>query len=169
MISRISLVDSIFAEWLWWTASKRQRWADDYRREANMTLEERNAHPFCRNRPIGPADHFELCRSFSWEAEMLADPALLDRVISLLTPEQRAEGARIYELSRSPHPLRVDICGTAWMEEWHCDACGTAYPREVEAIIVGDRPGWSALEYPITYCRECIAAALAAYDAGHVK
>jgi hypothetical protein len=117
------------------------------------------------------AKHFELCRRHAWYAEILADSHLMDRVVGLLTPEERAKGERDADLFRRPRPLRVAMPEGSY---WHCYSCGQTFdPDTTEAIIVGIHPDEDEADrrtsYEIEYCRDCIALALAAFDAGRVS
>jgi hypothetical protein len=114
--------------------------------------------------------HFLHCRQADWYAEILADASLAKRVVDLLTPEERTKGERDADAFRRPRPLRVAMPEGDF---WHCYSCGQAFdPDTTEAIIVGFHPDGDEDEttsYEIEYCRDCIATALAAYDAGKVS
>jgi hypothetical protein len=131
-------------------------------RWSEMTLEEtRSMAADCSEER-----HLVECRGEAWRAEMLSDSELANRVRALLTPEERTEGERLRAEEMSPHPITVGEPKNQIF--WSCQSCGNAQDSG-DAIIVGWCEGYSELDYEITYCRDCIAGAVATYDAGRVK
>lgn len=120
-------------------------------------------HPCEANLPIAresewPAmvDQAEITWA-AWASDLEADPTLGPLLMEHLSTEDRfALEVDIDQYLRA-HPLEVETIGKPWC----CDGCGAEHGPDARACVVGDRAGHSDLEYPITYCGECLRAALA--------
>ena len=90
-----------------------------------------------------------------WEAELLEDPALVERWVAALSPDAAAKFSAGLDVHRRPHPLKV----TTPEQWWSCQNCGAAFDEgETEAVVVGEREDYSDwMKYPLTFCAECIA------------
>ncbi|MFN8050501.1 MAG: hypothetical protein U0Q22_03615 [Acidimicrobiales bacterium] len=105
----------------------------------------------------------EFRRVHSWCAdymESLPDPDL-ERALLEAMPDP--EHARSLVRARScPHPITV---GTEDWWNWSCDNCGELHEcgDGSTRLHIGWVDGYSQLEAPITYCRACVASALAQF------
>ena len=98
-----------------------------------------------------------------WEADLMENPDLGDRLAEALPPAIAAEHLDILDKARSPHPIEIRTPDN-W---WYCMSCGAAFDEgEAEAVVIGEREGWSRLEDPLTYCAICIRLASDAIDGG---
>jgi len=97
----------------------------------------------------------------AWAADLLEDPSLVEHLTAFLSPEEATTFSAQCEGARSPYPLHVHRP----TEPWRCSSCGTEHAADqAEAVEIGVRPGWSALNDPIRYCAPCILTAAAAID-----
>ena len=101
-------------------------------------------------------------------AEVLEDPELAERARAALPAELRAEGERLHDLRRRPHPIVItDPAASFDASHWTCENCGQSHDKgEAEGFVVTAREGWSKLDYEITYCAACIRLAADALDGG---
>lgn len=94
-----------------------------------------------------------LACSKAWEADVLDDPTLLERLRPFLTaPEAVSLDAQAIT-ARSPFPLGVETVETRWM----CANCGTAHDAgEADAVVIAAREPYVMMPGDLAYCRECI-------------
>lgn len=98
-----------------------------------------------------------------WSDEAVADPEVAELARCAMPPDVVEEHRRLLELTRRPHPLELGVPAT-W---WACANCGAVFDQGAcEAVLIGSRPGFSELDYPIYYCTGCVAVVAAAEEAG---
>jgi hypothetical protein len=94
-------------------------------------------------------------RRSGWEADLIADPSLLERILPLVDPITAIGVELEFDQQRRPFPLEPELAG----KEWCCACCGSAYDENARAVVVRGREGYSDLERPIRYCAPCIERA----------
>jgi hypothetical protein len=138
--------------------NERLRRAADYRYSVTCAVNGEAEH-FCFaddpervEEALRPRDQDQVTLQ-AWEADLLEDPTLGERVCGFLDPIAHAEHEMEIEKFRSPHPLSVEVGGPSWT----CDNCGEHQPLLAE---VGEYGGWEMLQYPIHYCEACLRETL---------
>ncbi|UDY35695.1 hypothetical protein [Dermatobacter hominis] len=110
--------------------------------------------------------HVELRRDLAWATELLENPQLAERIFDQYDVVFRLDVEQTVDRARRSHPIHVGRryeCPDAG-ERWKCENCGVGHTNDQPAFVVGDRPGFSDLPYPITYCVPCVQMAVAALE-----
>jgi hypothetical protein len=87
----------------------------------------------------------------SWASDILEDPTLVEELVALMTPEERAEWEQRISPEGSGYPMTVGM-PERW---WNCQGCLTAFEADV-AIACTVQNGAGDLPHELHYCFECV-------------
>lgn len=111
-----------------------------------------------RDEVTDPEGFARVLHSFTWRAEILETPELIDQAIALLPPAERLSAELSIDQARRPHPLEVEALGI-WGT---CDGCGGTITPGERALRIGVRVGYSEdsdLEC-LVWCLACLEGAV---------